>query len=97
METAFRLFMYSLPYALSLTGYLWMFRKARRVPHKAARIIALAIVVGGFVYTLYQLVTSISGALTDDRFHFTILIITVFVLFFAAIAMAVGEPETKQE
>ena len=96
METAFRLFMYSLPWLLSIAVYIWMFRKALRVPHKAARIIALAIIAGGFVYTLYKFVTSVKGALTDDRFHFAILIITVFVLFFAAIAMAFGEPETKQ-
>ena len=93
METAFRLFMYIFPYALSIAAYAWMFRRARRVPHRTAMIIALVIIVLGFGYTLYHLATTVTGALTDDRFHFAILLITVFVLFFAAIAMAFGEPE----
>lgn len=93
METAFRLFMYILPYAISISAYLWIFRKAKRVPHKTAKIIALAIVIAGMCYTLYHLTTTITKALTNDTFHFAIIIITVIVLFFASIAMALGEPE----
>ena len=93
METAFRLFMYILPYAFSLAAYLWVFRRAQKVPHKTLRIVALTLVIAGAVYTLYHMATTISKALTDDRFHFAVLIITVIVLFFAAIAMAFGEPE----
>lgn len=93
METAFRLFMYLLPFALSIAAYGWMFKKAKRVPNKTARIIAIVFVAAGGVYTLYQLATTITKALSDDRFHFGIIIITVFILFFAAIAMAFGEPE----
>jgi heme A synthase len=93
METIFRLFMYIFPYALSFAAYFWMFRRAQRVPHKTAKAVAIAIVVAGLGYTLYHMATTISRALTDDRFHFFILIITVFVLFFSSIAMAFGEPE----
>jgi hypothetical protein len=93
METAFRIFMYLFPYAISIALYVWMFRKAQRVPHKVLKGVALAIVVAGFCYTLYEIITTISTALTDDRFHFAIMIITVILLFFASIAMAFGEPE----
>lgn len=93
METIFRLFMYIFPYAVSLSLYIWVFRKAQKVPHKAAKIIALSIVVVGMAYTLYHMVTTIGKALTDDRFHFGVIIITIIVLFLASISMAFGEPE----
>jgi membrane protein DedA with SNARE-associated domain len=70
-----------------------MFFKAKRVTHKLYKGIALAIVVAGFGYTLYHLGTTVGAVMTDDRFHFEIMIITVIVLFFASIAMAFGEPE----
>lgn len=93
METVFRIFMYLFPYAISIALYVWMFRKAQRVPHKVLRGVSMAIIVAGFCYTLYEIVTTIGAVLTDDRFHFQIMIITVIVLFFASIAMAFGEPE----
>lgn len=93
METIFRLFMYIFPYAVSLAIYVWLFRKAQRVPGKAAKIIATVIVVAGAAYTLYSIATTITTALTNDRFQFAIIIITAIVGFFAAIAMAFGEPE----
>lgn len=93
METAFRLFMYLLPYAVSIALFVWMFRRVQRVPNKTAKMIALLFVAVGFGYTVYHMAGTIGKALSDDTFHFAILIITVFVLFFAAIAMAFGEPE----
>ena len=93
MDTAFRLFMYIFPYAVSIAAYVWMFRRAKRVPHKSYKVAALAIIVAGVGYTLYHMTTTITKALSDDRFHFGIFIIMVIVLFFAAIAMALGEPE----
>ena len=93
METAYRLFMYIFPYAICLALYGWMFRKALKVPHKGARIGALAIILAGFCYTAYEIATTIGASLTDDNFHFPILIITTIVLFLAAIVMAFGEPE----
>ena len=93
METAYRLFMYIFPYAICLALYIWMFRKALKVPHKGARIAALVIIVLGLCYTGYEIATTVGAALTDENFHFPILIITVIGLFFASIAMAFGEPE----
>ena len=96
MEIIFRLFMYIFPYALSVAAYVWMFKKALRVPNKIARVIALVFITGGLCYTLYKIGTTIGSALTDDRFEFVILIITTFVLFFASIAMAFGQPEEQK-
>jgi hypothetical protein len=93
METVYRIFMYIFPYAISLALYVWMFRKVQHVPNKTYKGIAIIIVVAGFCYTVYQIATTVGKALTDDRFHFQILIATVIVLFFASIAMAFGEPE----
>ena len=95
METIFRLFMYIFPYAISVALYIWIFKKALRVPNKIAKAIALLFVVGGFGYTLYKISTSIRTALTNDQFEFAILIITTFVLFFASIAIAFGQPENQ--
>ncbi|HEV7332129.1 MAG TPA: hypothetical protein VGN63_13925 [Flavisolibacter sp.] len=93
MEILFRLFMYIFPYAVSLALYIWIFRKALKVPHKSYRIAAIVIVAGGLAYTLYEIATTITKALTDDNFHFAVLIVTIIVLFFASMAMAFGEPE----
>ena len=93
METVYRLFMYILPYALCIIAYVWVFKRALRVPNKIAKAIALVIVVAGFAYTVYRIIQSVSTALTNDNFEFVILIVTAFVLFFASIAIAIGEPE----
>lgn len=93
MEAAYRLFMYLFPYAVSLALYVWMFRKALRVPHKTARLLALVIIIAGLCYTGYAIATTVGAVFTDDNFHFVILIVTVIVLFLASIAMAFGEPE----
>jgi hypothetical protein len=93
METIYRLFMYAFPYAVSLALYTWMFRKAGRVPKKGYKNVALAVIVAGTGYTVYRIIKTAGAIFTDDRFHFQILIVTVVVLFFASIAMALGEPE----
>lgn len=93
MEAVYRIFMYTLPYAISLALYAWMFRKAQKVPHKVYKSVALAIVVGGFCYAIYNIARTVGAVFTDDNFHFQILIVTVIVLFFASVAMALGEPE----
>lgn len=93
METVYRLFMYIFPYAFSLALYVWMFRKAQKVPQKTYKTIALIIVVAGIGYTVYSIVKTVGTIFTDDDFHFQIMIVTVVVLFFASIVMALGEPE----
>lgn len=93
METVYRIFMYLFPYAISIALYVWMFRKAQRVPHKTLKAVAMVIIVAGFGYTAYEVIRTLGTALTDDKFHFQILIVTVIVLFLASIAMAFGEPE----
>lgn len=95
METVFRLFMFIFPYAVSIALYIWILKKAWRVPHKLAKVVATTLVIAGLGYTLFKLATSVSRALTDDRFEYAILIITIFVLFFASIAMALGQPEKQ--
>lgn len=93
METVYRIFMYIFPYAASVALYAWMFRRAQRVPHKTFKAVSLATVVAGFCYTVYSIVKTIGTVFTDDSFHFQIMVVTVAVLFFAAIFMAFGEPE----
>lgn len=95
-DNIFRVFMFSLPYALCLAAYIWVGKKALAVPNKVARIIATAIVAGGLGYTLYKLVRSAGTVFTNDNFEYIIIIVTVGVLFFASIAMALGEPEEEK-
>jgi amino acid transporter len=95
METLFRLFMYLLPYGLSIAAFVWIGKKAWRVPNKIAKVIALLIVAAGLGYTLYKMISSIGEALSNDNFEFMILIINVFVLFFASLAITLGEPEEE--
>lgn len=95
MDTAFRIFMFLLPYALCIAAYIWVGKKAWRVKNAISKIIALLFVAGGAGYTLYKLIRSISSIMTNDNFEFVIFIITAFVLFFASIAIALGEPEEK--
>lgn len=94
MEAIYRIFMYIFPYAIAIALYVWMWRKAIRVPNKILKAVALIIIGGGFAYTLYSIATTAGALFTDDSFHFQILIITIIVLFLASIAMAFGEPES---
>ena len=93
MDTAYRLFMYIFPYAISLAVYLWLVRRAWRVPSKLAKGIALLVIAAGVGYTLYRIVITIPKALTDDNFHASPIIVSIIAGFFAAMAMAFGEPE----
>lgn len=93
MDTAYRIFMYIFPYAVSMAVYIWLFRRARRVPHPTAKWVAWLVIAAGVGYTFYRIVISISTALTDDNFHASPIIVSIIVGFFAAIAMAFGEPE----
>ena len=95
MDTVFRVFMFLLPYAICIAAYIWVGTKAWRTKNIISKIIALAFVAGGLGYTLYKLARTIRGIATSDDFEFVIIIIMVFVLFFASIAIAVGEPEKK--
>lgn len=95
MDTVFRIFMFLLPYAVCVTAYVWVGKKAWRVPHPAARIGALLIVAGGLGYTLYRFVRLLGEALTNDNFEYIILIVMVAVLALASIVMALGEPEEE--
>ncbi|HVF96794.1 MAG TPA: hypothetical protein VM871_05715 [Flavisolibacter sp.] len=96
LDNIFRVFMFVLPYALCIAAYIWVGKKALAVPNRAATIIALFIVAGGLGYTLYKLVRSASGILRNDNFEYIIVVVTVGVLFFASIAMALGQPEEKE-
>ena len=95
MDTVFRVFMFLLPYAICIAAYIWVGRKAWLTKNIFSKIIAFLFVAGGLGYTLYKLVRNIRGIATSDDFEFVIIIIMVFVLFFASIAIAVGEPEKK--
>jgi amino acid transporter len=95
LDSIFRVFMYVLPYGLCLAGYIWVGRRAWKAPNGIAKIIALIFVIGGAGYTLYKVMRSIGGIITNDNFEFAIIIVTVFVLFFASIAIALAEPEKE--
>lgn len=96
MDTVFRIFMFLFPYALCVAAYIWVGKKALRVPQPAARIIALAIVAGGLGYTVYRFVKEARKALSNDNFEYIILIVMVVVLAIASIVMAIGEPEDEK-
>jgi FtsH-binding integral membrane protein len=93
MDTAYRLFMYIFPFAVSMAVYIWLFRRALRVPNKPAKTIALLVITAGVGYTFYRIAITITTALIDENFHASPIIVSIIVGFFAAIAMALGEPE----
>lgn len=93
IDNIYRVFMFVLPFAICLAAYVWVGKKALRVPQKAARIGALAVVCGGLVYTVYRLIKAIGTAFANDNFEYIIVIVTVAVLALASIIMAIGEPE----
>lgn len=93
METAFKIFMFLFPYGLSIAAYIWVGKKAWLSPGKASKVIAFIILAGGLGYTLYKMIRYASTLLENENFEFVIMIINVFVLFFASIAITFGEPE----
>jgi hypothetical protein len=95
LDTIFRVFMFILPFGFCLAGYYWVGRKAWNAPAGAAKIIAMVIVSGGAAYTLYKLIGSVGGIMKNDNFEYAIIIITVFVLFFASISLALAEAEKE--
>ena len=95
LDSLFRVFMFTLPYAVCIAGYIWVGKRAWKAPAGIAKIIALIFVIGGAGYTLYKLIGAVGGIMTNDNFEFAIIIITVFVLFFASIAVAMAEPEKE--
>lgn len=97
IDTLFRIFMFVLPYALCYAGYIWIGKKAWKTPTNAAKYISLFFVFGGAAYTTYKLVRAAAGIFTNDNFEFVIIIVTVFVLFFASIALAFAEPEKNAQ
>jgi high-affinity Fe2+/Pb2+ permease len=95
LDTIYRIFMFVLPFALCFAAYIWMGKKALRVPQKAARIIALVLIAGGLAYTLYRLISSVGGIMRNELFEYVILIVAVAVLAVASIVMTLGEPDEK--
>jgi high-affinity K+ transport system ATPase subunit B len=95
LDNIFRVFMFILPFAFCLAGYYWVGKKAWKAPAGIARIIAMIFVSAGAAYTLYKLIRSVGGIMTNDNFEYAIIIITVFVLFFASISIAMAEPEKE--
>ncbi len=96
MDNIFRVFMFLLPYGFSIAAYVWIGTKALRLPNSPAKYIALVILAVGLAYTFYRMITTSSKAFADDRFEFIVLIVNVFVLFFASIAITFGEPEENE-
>lgn len=92
MDDIFRVFMFLIPYVICIAAYLWVGRKAWQTKNVISKIIALLFVVGGLGYTLFKLFNTIGGIATHEIFEFVIIIVMVFVLFFASIAIALGEP-----
>lgn len=96
LDNVFRVFMFVLPYALCFAAYIWVGKRAWKAPKGIARIIAFVFVIGGAGYTLYKLVRAIGGVFKNDIFEFAIMIVTVFILFFASIAITMAEPEKAE-
>lgn len=96
IDSLFRVFMFALPFAVCYAGYIWVGKKAWKAPAGITRIISLILVAGGAGYTTYKLIRSVGGMMTNDNFEFAIIIVTVFVLFFASIALALAEPEKNE-
>lgn len=95
LDTIYRIFMFIVPYALCFAAYVWVGRKALRVPQKTPRIIALIIIAGGIAFTIYRLVRYIGFALANDLFEYVVIIAMVAVLALASIVMAIGQPEEE--
>jgi len=95
LDTVFRVFMFILPFVLCLAGYYWVGRKVWKAPAGTAKIIAMVFVAAGAAYTLYKLIRSVGSIMKNDNFEYAIIIITVFVLFFASISLAMAEPEKE--
>ncbi|HEX8314646.1 MAG TPA: hypothetical protein VF609_06630 [Flavisolibacter sp.] len=96
LDSIFRVFMFVLPFAVCFAGYIWVGKKAWKAPAGIAKIISFIFIISGAGYTLYKLIRSIGGMMTNDNFEFAIFIVTVFVLFFASIALAMAEPEKNE-
>lgn len=96
LDTIYRIFMFIVPYALCFAAYVWVGRKALRVPQKTPRIIACIIIGGGIAFTLYRLIRYIGFALANDLFEYVVIIAMVVVLAVASIVMAIGQPEEEE-
>lgn len=95
IDNVFRIFMFIFPYAVCFAAYIWVGKKAWRAPKGVAKIIALAFVALGTGYTLYKLFGAVGTMMTNDNFEFGIIIVMVFILFFASVALAMAEPEKE--
>lgn len=93
LDPVYRVFMFLLPYAICVAAYIWMGRKSLQSINKAFGYTALAVVIVGFGYTAYEFIKSIGGIMTEDNFHYKIIIVMVAVLALASIIIAFGEPE----
>ena len=93
LDTIYRIFMFILPFALCFAAYVWVGKKALRVPNKTAKIIALVIIAAGLCFTLYRLVRLLGNFFTNDLFEYVIILVMVATLALASIVMALGEPE----
>lgn len=88
--------MFILPYGFSVAAYIWIGKKAWQTRNKTSKAIAFLILAAGLSFTIYRMVATSSRAFANDQFEFIILIVNVFVLFFASIAITLGEPENKE-
>lgn len=93
LDNIYRVFMFVLPFALCLTAYVWVGRKAWRVQQKTSRVLSLVIIAAGLCYTLYRMVRLASSFFTNDNFEYIVIIVMIVALALASIVMAIGEPE----
>lgn len=97
LDDIFIVFMFLLPYAICIAAYIWVGRKALKVPNRFSRYTALTVVAAGLGYTLYKFIRGIGNIMREENFQYIILIVMVAVLALASIIMAFGEPEEKVE
>ena len=93
LDTIYRAFMFIIPYALTFAAYIWVGKKAWRIPDRTVRIISLAMIAAGVGFTVYRLVSLTGRMFTNDLFEYIVLLVMVGDLALVSIIMAIGEPE----
>ena len=93
METIFRIVIFSLPFIVSLLTFYWLGRKALKLPHIVGKGLMLAVIAGGIVFTIWQLVESAGNIFSDHGFNFKVIFINIWFFVAAAIIHAFAAPE----
>lgn len=92
MEFIYRVFLLILPTAIVLIAYIWLFRKILAHKKLPTRIIALVLLTGGTIYAIYDAIDRFEATWYDGLFNFTIILVSIVVMFLISLVLAIGEP-----